>query len=82
MSTNDAGLGDFLEYAKECIDWARSARSLNERKIFVQMAQTWLMAADRRNASKAAEGQDGAANTLDGSGPNTTDGGGRAIDGL
>ena len=55
MSTNDAGLGDFLEYAQECIDWARSARSINERKIFVQMAQTWLMAADRRNANKVAE---------------------------
>lgn len=35
----------FKEYAAECSDWARTARSARERDIFLQMAQTWLQAA-------------------------------------
>jgi hypothetical protein len=35
----------FQEYAEECLDWAKSARSDQEREIFLQMAQTWMEAA-------------------------------------
>jgi len=39
---------EFREYADECMDWARTARSEKERAIFIEMAQTWLAAAARR----------------------------------
>ena len=35
----------FQEYAEECLDWAKSARTDQEREIFLQMAQTWMEAA-------------------------------------
>ena len=38
---------ELRENAKECMDWARTARSDRERAIFLQMAETWLQAADR-----------------------------------
>lgn len=40
VSTNN-----YREYADECMDWAKTAKSDNERMIFLQMAQTWLQAA-------------------------------------
>ena len=51
---------EFREYAEECKDWARTARSEQERKIFLEMAQTWLVAAMRQeagspNSSKTVE---------------------------
>jgi len=39
---------EFRENAKECIGWARTARSDRERQIFLQMARAWTEAADRR----------------------------------
>lgn len=42
-----ASAAEFREYARECMDWARTARSEKERAIFVEMAQTWLAAATR-----------------------------------
>jgi hypothetical protein len=36
---------DYLEYADECMEWAKTARSDRERGIFLQMAQTWMQAA-------------------------------------
>lgn len=36
---------DYSEFAEECLVWARTAKSLKERAIFLQMAQTWLEAA-------------------------------------
>jgi len=38
---------DFRDFANECLDWARTAKSDNERDIFLQMAQIWLEAAIR-----------------------------------
>jgi hypothetical protein len=38
---------EYRDYAGECLDWARTARSERERQIFLQMAQTWLAAAVR-----------------------------------
>jgi hypothetical protein len=46
---------EYREYARECMDWARTARSERERAIFVEMAQTWLAAAARRLGSGCAE---------------------------
>jgi hypothetical protein len=34
-------------YADECIGWARTARTDQERDIFLQMARTWIEAAVR-----------------------------------
>ena len=36
---------EFREFAKESMDWARTARSDQERAIFLRMTQTWLEAA-------------------------------------
>jgi hypothetical protein len=44
---------EFREYARECMDWASTARCEQERTIFLEMAQTWLMAAMRREAKFA-----------------------------
>jgi hypothetical protein len=38
---------ELRENAEECMDWARTARSDRERAIFLQMAETWLQAAER-----------------------------------
>lgn len=38
---------EYREFARECMDWARTARSEQERAIFTQMAQTWSEAAAR-----------------------------------
>lgn len=44
---------EFREYARECMDWASTARSQQERTIFLEMAQTWVTAAMRREAKFA-----------------------------
>jgi hypothetical protein len=36
---------DYTEFARECLGWAKSARSDRERRIFEQMAKTWKVAA-------------------------------------
>jgi hypothetical protein len=38
---------ELRNFAKECLDWAKTARSDSERDIFLQMAQIWLEAAMR-----------------------------------
>jgi hypothetical protein len=38
---------EFREFARECMDWAKTARTEHERSIFLQMAETWLDAAMR-----------------------------------
>ncbi len=38
---------EFRAYARECLDWAKTARSERERGIFMQMAEGWLDAARR-----------------------------------
>ena len=35
----------YREFADECIHWAKTARSDREKRIFLQMAETWLSAA-------------------------------------
>ncbi len=35
----------YRDYAEDCLNWAKAAKSDQERKTFVQMAQTWLEAA-------------------------------------
>ena len=34
----------------ECLDWAKTAKSDNERDVFLQMVQAWLEAAMRSEA--------------------------------
>jgi hypothetical protein len=36
---------EFLEYANECFEWAKTARTDQERGIFLQMANSWTAAA-------------------------------------
>ncbi len=36
---------DYRAFAKECMGWAKTARSDRERRIFLQMVETWLAAA-------------------------------------
>jgi hypothetical protein len=36
---------EFRKYADECMGWAKTARSNQEREIFLQMARTWMQAA-------------------------------------
>jgi hypothetical protein len=38
---------EFRDFANECLDWAKTAKSDNELDIFLQMAQVWLEAAVR-----------------------------------
>jgi hypothetical protein len=38
--------GEFRAFADEAMDWARTAKSDKERAIFLQMARTWLEAAE------------------------------------
>ena len=46
----------YLEFADECMGWAKTARTDKERQIFIEMAGTWLQAAalaERINPSSA-----------------------------
>ncbi len=38
---------EYREFADECLDWAGTAKSARERRIFLQMAEAWLGAAAR-----------------------------------
>src|SRR5262245_25191396 len=38
---------EYRDQAQECVGWARSACTERERDIFLQMARTWLEAAER-----------------------------------
>jgi hypothetical protein len=40
-----ASSNEYRANAAECVGWAKSAKSLKERDIFLQMASTWLSAA-------------------------------------
>ena len=47
---------EYREFADECLHWAKTARSNREKRIFLQMAETWLKAAvlaDRREQREA-----------------------------
>jgi hypothetical protein len=35
---------EYREFADECMGWAKTARTDKERKIFIEMAGTWLRA--------------------------------------
>jgi hypothetical protein len=45
---------EFRAFAKECLDWAKTARSDPERSIFADMARTWIDAAARLEAGPVA----------------------------
>ena len=36
---------EFREYADECREWAKTARTDEERDVFLQMAKAWMDAA-------------------------------------
>jgi ribosomal protein L17 len=36
---------EYREYVDECIGWAKSAETDDERDIFLQMAKSWMEAA-------------------------------------
>ena len=46
---------EYREYADECLDWAKTAKSHKEREIFLQMARAWLEAAVRWEPQQAKE---------------------------
>ena len=46
----------YLEYAEECMEWAKSAPSDQERLIFIEMANTWLYAATMAGRSNSSAG--------------------------
>ncbi len=37
----------YRDYAEDCLNWAKAAKSDQQRETFLQMAQTWLEAATR-----------------------------------
>ena len=43
---------EYYENAKECFDWARTAKTERERTIFLQMAETWLEVARLREVNE------------------------------
>jgi hypothetical protein len=43
MNTSD----EYLAYAKDCMQWAAGAKTEDERKAFVEIAQYWTQAALR-----------------------------------
>jgi hypothetical protein len=43
-------VGRFSGLCEECLDWAKTAKSDNERDVFLQMVQAWLEAAMRSEA--------------------------------
>jgi hypothetical protein len=45
---------EYREYADECLHWAKTARSEREQRIFLQMAETWLQAADLADQRESA----------------------------
>jgi hypothetical protein len=49
----------FEEYAAECLDWAKTARTEKERATFVQMASAWLHAASVAHVREGAHGREG-----------------------
>ena len=53
----------YREFADECLDWARTARSDRERRIFLQMAETWLQAADLADQRERRQAGTGDART-------------------
>jgi hypothetical protein len=51
---------EYREFADECMHWAKTARSDRQKRIFLQMAETWLKAAanaDHRDQRGATAGQ-------------------------
>ena len=40
---------EYERFARECIGWARTARTEAERKAFLDMARAWTLAAARVN---------------------------------
>jgi hypothetical protein len=48
---------EFREFARECLDWARTAKSEHERATFMQMAQTWTEAAERLELAAVRKGE-------------------------
>jgi hypothetical protein len=42
---------EFREFADECLTWAKTARSDQDREVFLQMARTWI------EATAAVEGK-------------------------
>jgi hypothetical protein len=37
-----SSLKEYREYATECVEWAKSAKTDQERDIFLQMAKSWM----------------------------------------
>ena len=50
-------VNEYRDYADECMDWAKTAKSDRERAIFLQMAQTWLHAATLRDGREHPPGR-------------------------
>jgi hypothetical protein len=52
-----ASSNEYRANAAECVGWAKSAKSVKERDIFLQMASTWLSAAINLEAAVAYRGR-------------------------
>ena len=46
---------EYREFADECLHWAKTARSDREKRIFLQMAETWMLSSRSRGSSRTAE---------------------------
>jgi hypothetical protein len=43
---------EYRAYAEQCVDWAKAARTGDERDALVDMARTWLDAAQAADESR------------------------------
>jgi hypothetical protein len=46
----------YRDYAEDCLNWAKTAKSDQERETFKRMAQTWLEAAVRAESQPDLNG--------------------------
>ena len=38
-------VAEYRKFAEECLRWAEKAKTTEEKKVFLDMAQTWVVAA-------------------------------------
>ena len=43
---------EYREFADECLGWAKTARGDRERRILLQMAETWRRLAEQAESSQ------------------------------
>jgi hypothetical protein len=46
---------EFRKFAEECLRWAQKAKTTEEKKTFLDMAQTWVVAAAKVTNGRVPE---------------------------